>query len=203
MKKEYDKIKKEEMRRVGDRIRLFRIKEEIKQSDLADKLGLTQTQITNAEKGKSSKAQEKVIFALHKHYQLPKDYFSDKTANLKILMEAMAAVDIDDPDALLALFKEARNQAKNQIDKVFQETDQEPEQKTITVPLVPHTVPKGVVTRDVIKGKYMAILEGSIAKVEQLKTYLEETDKKKLDREYLLKVVGEAHTILGMKNDVF
>lgn len=200
MGKEYEKLKQEEMGQVGNKIRLFRIKENIKQKDLAKKLGLSTTQITNAENGKSQKAQDKVILMLKEKYDLPENYFSDKRADVKLLMEALAAVNIDDPDALLALFKEARNQAKNQVENTDQE--QEAASSTITVPLVPETRSKGFLTNDMIKGKYMAILEGSITKVSQLKTYLEETDKKKLDKDFLLKIVNEAHIILSMKDDV-
>ena len=78
MQEDYEKLKIEEMKRLGNEIKLFRIKENISQRELADKLNLSQTQITNAEKGKSQKAQNKVIHLLTKEYDLAKDYFEKK-----------------------------------------------------------------------------------------------------------------------------
>lgn len=200
MEKGYKKLRKKEMQRVGDKIKLFRVKENLNQREFAEKLNLSQTQITNAEQGKSQKAQDKVIYHLKEEYKLPENYFVDKVADAKLLMDALANMDIEDPDALIALLKETRHQVRHQI-KVDSQTT-EPTHTAAGIPLVPLTATKRPKVDDITKGKYIAIVEGSIAKVVQLKDYLDQTKEKDLDKDLLTKIVNDVFVILSIKDEI-
>ena len=169
MQENYEKLKIEEMKRLGNELKVFRIKENISQRELASKLNLSQTQITNAEKGKSQKAQNKVIHLLTKEFDLAKDYFEKKNKVDKAWDYVL--------DAATKSIEEGKDM------------------KMVKPILIPES-------DSILMGKYMMIVEGSIAKATQLKNHLEEIDSKDLDKESLLQIVNELFVILSLKDEI-
>ena len=186
MENDYKNLKKLEMKRLGDKIKLVRVRENLSQREFANKLGLTQTQITNAEQGKSQKAQNRVIFNLKEAFTLPKGFFEGKTLDALYMLEVLKNID-QHGNASEELFEEIHAQSNLPLQI---EEDEASNSSLLAAKNYINT------------GKYMAIVEGSIAKIRQLKSYLEQTEGKEIDKDTVLKTVDEIYTILSIKDEI-
>ncbi len=191
-----DPIEKIILKKRGELIYKFRLNNNIGQSELAKKIGVSQPIVSNAERGLFKKTQDKVILLIKEQFEVESDFFDFEPS--KEGLEKNIAPVISDFEKVLK--KEMKNKNAVEVASLLKESIlamQEDVVKSLKEDA------RQILREEVDKAKSQSrnplqrqVFLKCIEKVDELKIYLEETSKRNLDKKVISDTLDELKVVL-------
>lgn len=170
------KSEKERLKKRGELIYKFRLKHQISQSQLAEKLGVAQPIVSNAERGLFNKTQDKIILLIQDKYEINPAFFLVDVAPVAEKIEDLTKdIPQDKLEDITRLVKNITSKQIAQLKDQHKELQQE--------------------IREIqIKAGYKNALDRGLIALKEIKDYVEE--EKKINKTTLLKKLNGLLEIL-------